>query len=529
MMMDEINNFADNENTGERNPLTLNEVTTMTGLDLNFCFLGSPELLCKKCKNYLYPPVMLLEDVGNVCGFCSVIDGVDVANHGVRNMGLETVLRQLAIPCRYYSRGCGELLDFEVLEHLEVCVYRDFQCPLRVIGTCGWEGDLGNLVDHGLIYHFDSTIRGFRNYFLLNVDTIPGSDVVMILYTDVDKFILRVKCDEEKLQFLMYFIGNKAKVSNLSYAIEQRDLGTIGNEYGTAMLHEGQLKSDFDENQALTVCLAVVKEYILESTLTLSIKILKKTQSSHQLDEKLLSYFECPICTSYMKPPIYQCSAGHSICNQCRPKLRHCHICRGHLGHMRNYTFEQIGNKMEFPCLYRDGGCSTILPAKDIVKHEAECPLQPYRCLFDICHWQGVYSAFIKHLQICHKHAITFSNYKADFGRLNINTEYCMIAHGQIFRVISLFDRPSNSIHWTVQLIGPDGRAKMYKYEIGLIGSRHRKYARTDICQNYTNNTEDIIGHCTTIPYSAVLHYATDGEVLSYCRVVKLIFKSQLE
>lgn len=493
----------------------------MSGTDLNFSFLVSPELICKKCGNYLYPPVMLLEDIGNVCGFCNVIDGVDVAVHGIRNLALETVLGHLALPCRYYSRGCGELVDFDVHEHLEVCVFRDFRCPLKLVGACDWEGDLGNLLDHSLTDHFDSTIRGFRNWFLLNVNTFT-SDTMLFLYTDIDKFILRVKCDGEKLQFLMYFIGNKERASNLSYTIEQNNLGTISNEYGSAILHEGKLKPDFDEDQALSICLAVVREFIVGSTLSLTIKILKKTQFSHQFDEKLLSYFECPICTSYMKPPIYQCSAGHSVCNQCRPKLRNCYLCRGYLGYMRNYSFEQIGNNMEFPCSYREGGCSTILPAKDIVKHETECPLQPYQCLFNNCHWQGVYSAITNHLKMCHKESITFGNYKALFGRLNTNREFCMIAYGKIFRVVSLYDRPYRNIHWTVQLVGPAGHAKMYKYEIGLLKNKHKKYARTDICQNYTKDTEDIIIHSTTVPYSAVLHYACYGKVLSYCRVVQL-------
>lgn len=37
---------------------------------------------------------------------------------------------------------------------------------------------------------------------------------------------------------------------------------------------------------------------------------------------------ECPICFELSRPPIYQCPEGHIICNDCRPKVSRCPVCR---------------------------------------------------------------------------------------------------------------------------------------------------------------------------------------------------------
>ena len=48
----------------------------------------------------------------------------------------------------------------------------------------------------------------------------------------------------------------------------------------------------------------------------------------------LASFFECPVCFDYVLPPIIQCSAGHLVCSNCRPKLTCCPTCRGPLGNV---------------------------------------------------------------------------------------------------------------------------------------------------------------------------------------------------
>jgi len=40
---------------------------------------------------------------------------------------------------------------------------------------------------------------------------------------------------------------------------------------------------------------------------------------------------ECPICLNQFEAesPVFQCSLGHLVCGSCRPRVKHCHSCRG--------------------------------------------------------------------------------------------------------------------------------------------------------------------------------------------------------
>jgi len=42
----------------------------------------------------------------------------------------------------------------------------------------------------------------------------------------------------------------------------------------------------------------------------------------------IMSELECPICFELSRPPIYQCPEGHIICNNCRPRVSRCPVCR---------------------------------------------------------------------------------------------------------------------------------------------------------------------------------------------------------
>jgi hypothetical protein len=43
---------------------------------------------------------------------------------------------------------------------------------------------------------------------------------------------------------------------------------------------------------------------------------------------RLSAQLECLLCIEIMMPPIMVCSNGHMICDNCRPKLERCPLCR---------------------------------------------------------------------------------------------------------------------------------------------------------------------------------------------------------
>jgi len=67
------------------------------------------------------------------------------------------------------------------------------------------------------------------------------------------------------------------------------------------------------------------------------------SKSTHSIN--IESELECPICFEMSRPPIYQCPEGHIICNECRPRVSRCPVCRFEftgLPNIRNRYVERL-------------------------------------------------------------------------------------------------------------------------------------------------------------------------------------------
>uniref|UniRef100_A0A8R7K000 E3 ubiquitin-protein ligase Sina-like RING finger domain-containing protein n=1 Tax=Triticum urartu TaxID=4572 RepID=A0A8R7K000_TRIUA len=57
---------------------------------------------------------------------------------------------------------------------------------------------------------------------------------------------------------------------------------------------------------------------------------------------------ECPMCLVPMYPPVHQCSNGHAIYSECRPRVHNCRpTCRSELGNIRCLALEKVGASLE--------------------------------------------------------------------------------------------------------------------------------------------------------------------------------------
>ena len=67
------------------------------------------------------------------------------------------------------------------------------------------------------------------------------------------------------------------------------------------------------------------------------------TQTQSLPTAELLDVLECPVCKILPRTtPIYQCENGHIYCNECKPNLRTCAVCRVTLGDIRSLICEQV-------------------------------------------------------------------------------------------------------------------------------------------------------------------------------------------
>ncbi|KAJ9695567.1 hypothetical protein PVL29_010848 [Vitis rotundifolia] len=115
---------------------------------------------------------------------------------------------------------------------------------------------------------------------------------------------------------------------------------------------------------------------------------------------------ECPVCTSLMYPPIYQCPSGHTLCSNCKSRVHNCcPTCRHELGDIRCLALEKVAESLELPCRYQSLGCHDIFPYYSKLKHEQQCRFHPYNCPYAgfECSVTGDIPTLVEHLKGDHK------------------------------------------------------------------------------------------------------------------------------
>jgi Seven in absentia protein family. len=120
-----------------------------------------------------------------------------------------------------------------------------------------------------------------------------------------------------------------------------------------------------------------------------------------------------------MVPPITMCTNGHSICPNCKPRLKRCPTCRGNLTDMRNRLTENISETSLYPCRYQDLGCACKLVLGTQEEHEMKCHYGPHKCPLYIvdsikCELEGPATQLEQHIRSEHlgRHPVTVTSGK---------------------------------------------------------------------------------------------------------------------
>eukprot|EP01006_Ploeotia_vitrea_P047342 TRINITY_DN67115_c7_g4_i1.p1 TRINITY_DN67115_c7_g4~~TRINITY_DN67115_c7_g4_i1.p1 ORF type:complete len:330 (+),score=-17.92 TRINITY_DN67115_c7_g4_i1:44-1033(+) len=109
--------------------------------------------------------------------------------------------------------------------------------------------------------------------------------------------------------------------------------------------------------------------------------IMRKANSAKREREDNEKLIECPVCMETMSPPIYQCHAGHLLCQTCYPKLPTCPTCRATLNQsnpIRSRVSEAIAANVAVSCPF--AGCAHTTTADKINEHKTSCPCRPLPC-----------------------------------------------------------------------------------------------------------------------------------------------------
>uniref|UniRef100_A0A0E0JDH2 RING-type E3 ubiquitin transferase n=1 Tax=Oryza punctata TaxID=4537 RepID=A0A0E0JDH2_ORYPU len=112
----------------------------------------------------------------------------------------------------------------------------------------------------------------------------------------------------------------------------------------------------------------------------------------------------CPLCLLPLKPPIFQCVAGHLACGVCHGKLTdvHCQACGdgdgGAGAYAHNPALDAIARSTKILCPNDKYGCDRYVTYCDVADHQRACPHAPCTCPEPGCGFLAAPPALLDHL-----------------------------------------------------------------------------------------------------------------------------------
>lgn len=496
----------------------------LTAQELNDNLLQLDVFKCKSCRRILRLPVMSIDGEGHFCINC--VTNLDCQV----NDELGSILSLLVVPCRFEKNGCKARCKPSLIkQHESTCTFYSLVCPYMYFNECQEDEPVMNIIEHFETVHTHSIIITETDMVRLCFHVNTSSNQLNLLVMKNEKFFVHIIRDseEDKLHYFIYYIGMQEQTGQFSCTIEH----TMSNskiETAASLLHESCLNASYDKLGATSFNMSLLRE-LFKDNINVCIKIVPKSNIPFSdCYEKLLNGFECPVCNGFMRPPIFQCLAGHSICNKCRPKVSSCPTCRSNYGSTRNYVLESLSATIRYPCSFRELGCERYFSVNDISRHENECILKPFNCPFSEhlhCAWTGALNGIAGHLKLQHPDLTVCDNklienipYGKDMHFFHMKV---LLAYGRIFRVCHQRHIVNQNGYWSVQVIGPKGDGKKYTCHIVLIDSKNpnKTLVRTDVCQDVT--TQDFMfNQCIMIPLSIVSWFSVEGQLQFHYKVL---------
>ncbi|XP_037417212.1 uncharacterized protein LOC119280483 [Triticum dicoccoides] len=144
-----------------------------------------------------------------------------------------------------------------------------------------------------------------------------------------------------------------------------------------------------------------------------------------------MSLLNCSVCSRPIKPPVFECNAGHLACYKCLIGLPYklCQTCEhsSGFGHIR--SLDAIVSSLTVKCHH--DGCGSYVPYYELDDHQSVCPHVPCFCTELGCGFVGAPQALLGHLIALHAMPV----HKVHYGqvhqlRLSVTRPRCLL-HGQ--------------------------------------------------------------------------------------------------
>ncbi|CAN6214212.1 unnamed protein product [Urochloa humidicola] len=117
---------------------------------------------------------------------------------------------------------------------------------------------------------------------------------------------------------------------------------------------------------------------------------------------------DCDACSLPLKPPIFECDAGHAVCSPCHDKLRgaggECRTCGVAVagGYRRCRALERVVESILAACPNKAYGCEATPPYQALAQHIPGCPHAPCHCPGEGCGFVGSVAQLVDHAAGAH-------------------------------------------------------------------------------------------------------------------------------
>ena len=233
----------------------------------------------------------------------------------------------------------------------------------------------------------------------------------------------------------------------------------------------------------------------------------------NDLDQDLRKELECPVCLEYMKPPISMCENGHSICSDCRPRLKNCPSCRRPFLSVRNLALE---------------GLSTMFVNKNTIPKNSESTANIYKCPFSTishedCAWVGSLCDMKYHIKC--SHSGPSDTHKSDGQFAVVLTDLSPESHyrkavwsgDELFYVV--WEIKSGNFYCAVLYVGSKKTSSKFTYTFSLkTDDGKKRISMLFQTQSVVTNVEKLFtpGECALLHFDTVLKFLNSDKCL-YC------------
>ena len=180
-------------------------------------------------------------------------------------------------------------------------------------------------------------------------------------------------------------------------------------------------------------------------------------------------------------------------------------------------SLEYLARKVNYPCKYRDYGCTEVYKHDTIDDHQAKCQYIQQKCpaaelASGTCSWTGLHSDMKGHLKENHPgHCREYVEGDFKFNhKLTTNKNwFCFIfAYNEIF--FSSFRVGKNIFYAVLRYVGPAENAAKYKYRVEFINKDSTEGVTVmHLTRRCNENLRDVCrsGKCVKLHYDVVKHF----------------------